>query len=306
MRRRLIVMFAVAVAAVTILAGCGEKKKEDPLSQITATETFPETEESTAAVTAADEETTAEFPPEPPADAEETVFYHYEVFTDGQPHKVIYWTDGETQKSMMFTSLSLPEWGIKSISLPSEFVESEGGKEIQELKGDEGAAGYMKLAEEKALVDDSYDYPGAWSRRDEYSLFRVWRAEIDETFDFENAYPEEIYHAVYPFVDKGAFAINRDRITKYKNSDGTIEYLLDCKNMGHWGNIKKTADGGYEAPVTKMYGGYILVRPKGNVAHCIFYASTGDECYGESEYVLIESAEYTDVQDITEGAICKK
>ena len=96
------------------------------------------------------------------------------------------------------------------------------------------------------------------------------------------------------------------KATKYKNSDGTIEYLLDCKNMGHWGNIKKTADGGYEAPVTKMYGGYILVRPKGNVAHCIFYASTGDECYGESEYVLIESAEYTDVQDITEGAICKK
>ena len=38
----------------------------------------------------------------------------------------------------------------------------------------------------------------------------------------------------------------------------------------------------------------------------IFLSAQRDECYGESEYVLIESAEYTDVQDITEGAICKK
>ena len=53
MKRRLFVMFAAVVAAVTVLAGCGEKKKEDPLSQITATETFPETEESTEAETAA-------------------------------------------------------------------------------------------------------------------------------------------------------------------------------------------------------------------------------------------------------------
>ena len=54
MKRRLFVMFAAVVAAVTVLAGCGEKKKEDPLSQITATETFPETEESTEAETAAE------------------------------------------------------------------------------------------------------------------------------------------------------------------------------------------------------------------------------------------------------------
>lgn len=306
MKRRLIVMFAAAVAAVTVLAGCGEKKKEDPLSQITATETFPETEESTEAETAAEEETTAEFPAEPPADAEETVFYHYEVFTDGQPHKVIYWTDGETQKSMMFTSLSLPEWGIESISLPSEFVTPAEGKEIYVASAEDNTDDYMRLAKEQALVDDSFGYPGAWSRHDEWSIFRVWRVEVDESYDFENAYPEDIYHVIYPFIDTGAFAINRDVITKYQNPDGTTDYLLDCKNMAHWGNIKKTADGGYEAPVTKMYQGYILVRPRGNVAHCICYATTDASWKELSEYIFNSSAVFTDVDAITEGAVCRK
>ncbi len=288
-----------------LISGCGEKKTEDPSSQVTAVETFAETEESTEAETEAEEETSAADPFTPPEDAEDKVFYHYEVFTDDESHKVIYWTDGKTQNSMPFRSLKLPGWGVESISLPSEFVVPEDGKEIQELKGAEGAGGYMKLAEEKAVVDDSYDYPGAWSRRDEYSLFRVWRTEIEETFDFENAYPEEIFEKIYPFVDSGAFMINRDVITRYKNPDGTTDYLITCINRGHWGNIKKT-ENGYESSFHKMYRGYILVRPRGNVAHCICYATTDDGYEGESQYVLIESGEYTEVEDITEGAVCRK
>lgn len=303
--RRYSLVLAAALAAGLLISGCGGKKTEDPSNQITAVETFAETEESTEAETETEAETTAVDPFTPPADAEEKIFYHYEVFNDDESHKVIYWTDGETQKSMPFRSLKLPGWGIESISLPSDFVVPEEGKEIQELKGDEGLDGYMKLAEEEAVVDDSYDYPGAWSRRDEWSIFRVWRAGVDENFDFENAYPEEIYDVIYPFVDAGAFAINRDRITKYKNPDGTMDYLLDCKNMGHWGNIKKTEDG-HEMSVHKMYQGYILVRPRGNVAHCIFYATTDSSWEGLCSYVFNSSAVLTEVEDITEGAICRK
>ena len=306
MKRRLFVMFAAVVAAVTVLAGCGEKKKEDPLSQITATETFPETEESTEAETAAEEETTAEFPAEPPADAEETVFYHYEVFTDDEPHKVIYWTDGVTQKTLPFTCLKLPGWGIESISLSSDFVNPPDGKEIYVLGAEETTDDLIRLASERALVDDSYDYPGAWSRRDEYDMFRVWRTEIDESFDFENAYPEDIFDEVYPFVDGAAFLINLDQITKYRNPDGTMDYLINCKNRGHWSNFKKTEDGGDTIVVTKMYEGYILVRPRGNVAHCIWLASTDNSWKEFCEYVFNSSAVFTDVDAITEGAVCKK
>ena len=307
MRRRLIVMFAVAVAAVTILAGCGEKKKEDPLSQITATETFPETEESTEAETAADEETTAsELQPDSSADAEKTVFYHYEVFTDDEPHKVIFWTDGVTQKAAPFTSLKLPGWGIESISLSSDFVNPPDGKEIYVMGAEDDIDDDMRLAKERAIVDDSYGYPGAWSRRDEYDLFRVWRTEIDESFDFENAYPEDIFAKVYPFVDTGAFMIDLDQITKYRNPDGTMDYMIHCKNRGHWSNIKKKEDGGYKTVVTKMYEGYILVRPRGNVAHCIYYATTDGSWQEFCDYIFNSSAVYTEVDAITEGAVCKK
>ena len=229
----------------------------------------------------------------------------YEVFTDDESHKVIYWTDGVTQKSMPFRSLKLPEWGIKSISLPSDFVVPEEGKEIYIASAEDDTDDYMRLAKEELLVDDSFGYPGAWSRRDEWSIFRVWRAEIDESFDFQTAYPEVIYDKIYPFIDAGAFAINRDIITTYKNPDGTIDYLLDCKNMGHWGNIKKT-ESGFEAPVHKMYQGYILVRPRGKVAHCICYATTDSSWKEMCAYIFNYSAVFTDVEDITEGFVCKK
>ena len=306
MKRQLIAMFTAALAASMILSACGGKK-EDPVNQITAAETFAETEESTEAEVVTEAETTTAaamiLPSDPPADAEEETFYHYEVFTDGQPHKVVYWTDGEIQKSLMFTSLSLPGWGIESISLPSEFVEPE--KELYVIGADDDTEARMKLAEEKTCVDDSYDYPGAWSRRDEWGIFRVWRVAVDEGFDFANAYPEEIYKVIYPFRDAGSFAINRDVITKYQNPDGTVDYLINCNNLGHWSCIKKT-DNGYDVDINKMYSGYILVRPRGNVAHCICYATTDEEWDGESKYVMIESATLTDVEDITEGAICKK
>ena len=305
----------VGLTVSFLLAACGGKTQE-PVSQaaaaveessmVEATTTGTKAE-GTAEEETAKEETTAEatteIPSDPPADAGEEFIYHYEVFTDGQPHKVVYWTDGKIQKSLMFTSLSLPGWGIESISLPSEFVEPE--KELYVIGADDDTEARMKLAEEKACVDDSYDYPGAWSRRDEWGIFRVWRVAVDEGFDFANAYPEEIYKAIYPFRDDGSFLINRDVITKYQNPDGTVDYLINCMNRFHWSCIKKT-DKGYEVDIKKMYQGYILVRPRGNVAHCICYATTDEEWDGESKYVMIESATLTDVEDITEGAICKK
>lgn len=300
-------VLAYVLAAGLLLSGCGEKTTEETANQTTAAETIAETEESTEAETEAEPET--EIPAErnvaSSEDAEATFHYDYEVFTDDESHKVIYWTDGVTQKSMPFRSLKLPEWGIKSISLPSDFVVPEEGKEIYIASAEDDTDDYMRLAKEELLVDDSFGYPGAWSRRDEWSIFRVWRAEIDESFDFQTAYPEVIYDKIYPFIDAGAFAINRDIITTYKNPDGTIDYLLDCKNMGHWGNIKKT-ESGFEAPVHKMYQGYILVRPRGKVAHCICYATTDSSWKEMCAYIFNYSAVFTDVEDITEGFVCKK
>ena len=106
--RRYSLVLAAALAAGLLISGCGGKKTEDPSNQITAVETFAETEESTEAETETEAETTAVDPFTPPADAEEKIFYHYEVFNDDESHKVIYWTDGETQKSMPFRSLKLP------------------------------------------------------------------------------------------------------------------------------------------------------------------------------------------------------
>ena len=66
---------------------------------------------------------------------------------------------------------------------------------------------------------------------------------------------EDIFAKVYPFVDTGAFMIDLDQITKYRNPDGTTDYLIDCKNRGHWSNFKKTEDGRHTVEVTKMYEG---------------------------------------------------
>ena len=302
--RRYSLVLAAILAAGLLISGCGGKTAA-PSEQITAVETFAETEESTEAETETEEETTAGDPFTPPADAEKKIFYHYEVFTDDESHRVIYWTDGVTQHSQPFRSLKLPGWGIESISLPSGFVVPEDGKEIYVANAEDDTDDYVRLAEEKALVDDSYGYPGAWSRRDEYDMFRVWRVEVDEAFDFENAYPEEIYKEIYPFIDGGAFLVEREKLTKYKNPDGTTDYLLTCHNRGHWGNIKKT-ENGYETSFKKMYEGYILVRPRGNVAHCVFYATTDPLWKEMCAYVFDSSAVFTEVEDITEGAVCRK
>ena len=99
--------------------------------------------------------------------------------------------------------------------------------------------------------------------------------------------------------------IDREVITTYKNPDGTTDYMIHCKNQGHWSK-KKKEDGGYKTVVTKMYNGYILVRPRGNVAHCIYYATTDGSWQEFCEYIFNSSAVYTEVDAITEGAICKK
>lgn len=306
MKRQLIAMFTAALAASMILSACGGKK-EDSVNQITAAETFAETEESTEAEVVTEAETTTAaamiLPSDPPADAEEETFYHYEVFTDGQSHKVIYWTDGVTQKLLPFTSLNLPGWGVESISLPTVLIDPE--QEVYVLGAEDDYDDMMKLAADQRLIDDSYDYPGAWSRRDEWNIFRMWRVAVDEDFDFANAYPEEIYKAIYPFRDDGSFLINRDVITKYQNPDGTVDYLINCMNRFHWSCIKKT-DNGYEVDIKKMYKGYILVRPRGNVAHCICYATTDESWEELCQYIFNSSAVLTDVDGITEGAICKK
>ena len=300
-------VLACVLVAGLFISGCGEKTTEGPVTQSTAVEAIAKTEESTEAETEAEPET--ETPAEKTVasseDAEATLHYDYEVFTDDESHRVIYWTDGVTQHSQPFRSLKLPGWGIESISLPAGFVVPEDGKEIYVANVEDDTDDYVRLAEEKALVDDSYGYPGAWSRRDEYDMFRVWRVEVDEAFDFENAYPEEIYQEVYPFIDGGAFLVEREKITKYKNPDGTTDYLLTCHNRGHWGNIKKTGNG-YETSFKKMYEGYILVRPRGNVAHCIFYATTDPLWKEMCAYIFNYSAVLTDVEDITEGFVCKK
>ena len=298
-KNKLMFLFMATLTIGVVLSGCGEKKDE-PENQNTVTETSAGTEASTEAETIAEAEPVTETETtaagnslEPTGDNEDTVHYGYEVFTDGQPHRVVYWTDGEIQESMLFTSLSLPGWGIESISLPSEFVEPEAGKEIYVANAEDENDDYIRLAAEKALVDDSYGYPGAWSRRDEWSLFRVWRAEVDESYDFENAYPEKMFNEIYPFVDTGAFLINLDQITKFRNPDGTTDYMINCKNRGHWHNFKKTEDGGYKVEFTKMYNGYILVRPRGNVAHCILFATTDSSWKEECEYIFNDSAVYT-------------
>ena len=104
-------VLAYVLAAGLLLSGCGEKTTEETANQTTAAETIAETEESTEAETEAEPET--EIPAErnvaSSEDAEATFHYDYEVFTDDESHKVIYWTDGVTQKSMPFRSLKLPE-----------------------------------------------------------------------------------------------------------------------------------------------------------------------------------------------------
>ena len=307
MKRQLIAMFTAALAASMILSACGGKK-EDPVNQITAAETFAETEESTEAEVVTEAETTTAaamiLPSDPPADAEEETFYHYEVFTDGQPHKVIFWTDGVTQKLLPFTSLNLPGWGIESISLPSDLLDSE--QEVYVVGANDGTDERIKLAAEQKIIDDSYDYPGAWSRRSETDLFRIWRVEVDKGFDFANAYPEDIYNEIYPFRDLGSFYINLDVITKYQNPDGTVDYLLTVSNRGHWGNVEKKENGEYSLVEKKRYQGYILVRPRGDVAHCVCYATTDEDWEELGDYIFNSSAVLTDVKDITEGTVCKK
>lgn len=276
----------IALAVSLVLAACGGKQP-DPVDLITSAAEETSAVETTAEETAAEAESiVAEMPS---IEGETVAVYEYEVFDDAEPHKITYWTDDVTRSVMSFTNLMIPEWGIEKIALPSKMRD---GREVYHLQPGE------VIANEKfsmdLLYDDSVNYNGCYSIRDYMGVFRTWRAR----FDIEKpdaATPAELFIAAYPFSDIENFSVDNKSIINLVNNDGTVDYLLTVLDDNHWAD----SEGANYA-----YGGRVLLRPRGDVVHCVMFTCSDLENDKLMDYVFFNSLKMTDVDEITEGEVC--
>lgn len=287
------VTFVIALTASLVLAACGGKK-QDPVDLITSAAEESSAVETTAEETTAEaEETAAEAPS---IEGETVAVYEYEVFDDAEPHMITYWTDGVTRKTQTFRNLMIPEWGVERIALPAVMFKDD--KHIYHLNPGEKIA--SEDFDESLVYDDSVNYNGTYSIRNLNGEFRVWRTKIDSYYvdNPESATPANLFIACYPFSDITNFKVNDKSILNLVNDDGTVDYLIDVLDTGHWAS---TGDTKY------AYGGKILIRPRDGVAHCVLFADSQlEEVDEEMEYVFFNSIKLTGVDDITEGELCER
>ena len=285
-RKKVALVFALAAL---LLSACNERTV-DPVDLITsAAEEQSTEEETTEAETETVEETTAA--EKPSVEGETVTVYDYEVFDDAEPHKITYWTDGVTREYGTFQNLMIPEWGVERIALPSDSMQNE----LYHLKPGEKIS--AEDFSENLEYDDSVNYNGCYSIRDGFMEFRTWRVK----FDIENpgdATPGDLFIAAYPFSDIENFQVNDKSITSLIDEDGTVDYLVTIVDKNHWAD-SETAD--------YRYGGRVLIRPRGKVAHCVMFtcANLSKATY-LLDYVFFNTLKLTDVDAITEGMVCER
>ena len=280
----------IALAVSLVLAACGGKQP-DPVDLITSAAEESSAVETTAEETAAEAESiVAEMPS---IEGETVAVYEYEVFDDAEPHLITYWTDGETRKTQTFRNLIIPEWGVEKIALPA-FMFSDDAHVYhlnpgEEIKAENFSGDY--------IYDDSVNYNGAYSIRHNGAEFRTWRAKFDIEKP-EASTPGELFIAAYPFSDIENFKVDNRSILNLVNDDGTVDYLVDVLDTGHWASTED---------VKYAYGGKILIRPRNGVAHCVLFADSRlEEVNEEMEYVFYNSIKLTAVDAITGGEICAR
>lgn len=117
MRKNTGLYIAMGLSAA-LLAGC---QKEDIIQPIDV--------ETTVAETTVEETTTEAATEESKAIPDEFIYIfspeEYNIYTDGKPHQELYYSDENRTLFTNFTSVSKPEYGIKSVSFPSRFVEQD-------------------------------------------------------------------------------------------------------------------------------------------------------------------------------------
>ena len=109
MKKKLLVTLLTMCMAASCMTGCGDKPTYES-SGIEAQRPEETTEDAAA-------ETTTEVVMVPTK---------FEIFTDGEPHYVMYHADLEYTYWDTFTSMSKPEAGIESVSFLSEIIDYEG------------------------------------------------------------------------------------------------------------------------------------------------------------------------------------
>ena len=223
----------IALAVSLVLAACGGKQP-DPVDLITSAAEESSAVETTAEETAAEAESiVAEMPS---IEGETVAVYEYEVFDDAEEHLITYWTDGVTRKTGTFRNLMIPEWGIEKIALPNVMFVDDAF--VYHLNPGEVITG--ENFDKRVVYDDSVNYNGTYSIRTYGGEFRVWRAKIDDYYveNPEAATPTNLFIACYPFADITNFKVDNRTILNLVNDDGTVDYLVDVLDTGHWASTE--------------------------------------------------------------------
>lgn len=247
MKRRILVTLLTICMASVFMAGCGEEPKL----------------ESSGIIAERPSEETTEVSEETSEESEGIVLVptKFEVFTDGEPHEVLFHADMDYLYYDEFTSLSRPEHGIESVSFPTEFVNIEGE---------------MRRVDSNDFIDLKYDMVTpidatslSFIEDDGYGVM-IPDVGICGIIDREFSYAGEVptIEEVSPFV-KGYGIGSWDELFYEMSEDGEVMYASYCRvSFGE----------------NYYYGGYAF-RMKEGRAQGIYIAVAGDDIEDGMGYI---------------------
>lgn len=289
MRSKLFLIGIYGIVTASLLAGCAKK------SAVEKTEAF-QTAEATVAAGEELKETSKEELNEKLASMAETTAEDYslaavtneageteykyvptkfEVFKDGESHKVMYGATAQDYYYSEFTNTSFPEYGIKSTSFPTSMVNPEKGRKVIQ-KGD--MTSFLDF-EDDVVYDTSARYSTAekpvYSIENPYYVFRTW--VVDYNGDPAKLTPEEMRGFYIDDVNGlDDLFCEQDQV-----SDGSHRYTLN----GFFYDYPRKAS--YAA-----FGRYVTIIKDGKAYCYLFGAYDSETGYLFSLYALYHSFEF--------------
>lgn len=246
--RKYIFIAAMAVA----LSGC---QKEDLSPMPIETVETAEVETTEVETTDAEEESTEET-----VETKVIIPDKFEVYTDGEPHYLMYYADEEKTFFNTFTSITAPEQNIKNVSFLYYYVDPKEG-ELQSVENDT-----VKINEEtKNLL---YDYSTLSMLPD--NEFHRFGASVGCCGTFSRPFT---YEGDEPTIEEMGRFVNE---SVYVGSDGTYE-------------VKQSIDGSdvYVLPGNSyivnsdgsqyIYPGFTMMRIKDGMAEGIYCCINSNE-----------------------------
>lgn len=266
MKRKIVTILFAGMMAAMFICGCGNTEQVES-SGIEATRPTEATEDST-------EESTEEKNALEELEGSEVTILptKFEVFTDGEPHYLMYHADLEYTYWNTFTSLSRPDLGIASVSFPQQFVGCEGKMRVLDendyISVGEDVSTPIDMTTDSLIEDDGY-----YVFIPEDGFCGIISREI------EMAGEEPTLEEVKAFLE-GYYITSYDELFYDVSEEGEKLYSSYCMES---------------AGVNDYYGGYSF-RIKDGRAEGAFVMFNGDVYKENAGYVryMIQSLRFTE------------